>query len=96
MAKTGQKVTLKAKPGQKKISFTKGGLHKSLGVPQGQKIPAAKMTAALAGKYGLKAKRQAEFAKNVLTGKKNKSKVKQAASNMRNRANMDMKGMNNG
>jgi len=68
--KTGQKVTLKAKPGQKKISFTKGGLHASTGTPQGQKIPASKKKAALAGKYGPKAKRQAEFAKNVLTGKK--------------------------
>jgi len=70
MAKAGTKVTLKAKPGQKKITFTKGGLHSSLGVPQGKKIPAAKKAAALAGKYGKKAKAQANFAKNVLKGKK--------------------------
>jgi hypothetical protein len=54
--------------GQKKITFKEGGLHESLGVPQGQKIPAKKMAAAKAGKYGAKAKKQAMFAKNVLTG----------------------------
>jgi hypothetical protein len=73
MAKTpkvGQKVTLKAKPGQKKITYTKGGLHASLGVPQGKKIPAGKMAAAKAGKYGAKAKKEALFAQNVLTGRK--------------------------
>lgn len=73
MAKTpkvGQKVTLKAKPGQKKITFKKGGLHKSLGVPVGQKIPAAKLAAAKAGKYGPLAKRQAMFMHNILVGRK--------------------------
>lgn len=74
MAKTpkvGQKVTLKPrKAGQKKITYTKGGLHKSTNTPQGKKIPASKMQAALAGKYGPKAKKEAEFAKNVLTGRK--------------------------
>lgn len=69
-SKVGQKVTLKAKPGQKKISFKKGGLHAALGVPQGKKIPAGKKAAAIAGKYGAKAKREALFAKNVLTGRK--------------------------
>lgn len=65
------KVTLKPKkPGQKKITFTKGGLHKSTGTPSGKKIPAGKRAAALAGKYGAKAKKQANFAKNVLTGRK--------------------------
>ncbi len=68
--KVGQKVTLKAKAGQKKISYTKGGLHESLGVAQGKKIPAGKMKAALAGKYGAKAKKEAQFKKNVLVGKK--------------------------
>lgn len=69
--KTGQKVTLKPKKkGQKKITFTKGGLHKSLGVPVGQKIPMAKIRAAMMGKYGQKAMRQAEFMHNVLTGRK--------------------------
>lgn len=68
--KAGQKVTMKAKPGQKKITFKKGGLHTALGVPQGKKIPASKKAAALAGKYGAKAKKEALFAKNVLVGKK--------------------------
>lgn len=68
--KVGQIVTLKAKKGQKKISFKKGSLHTRLGVPQGQKIPPAKMQSALNGDYGPLAKKEALFAKNVLTGKK--------------------------
>lgn len=40
----------------------KGGLHESLGVPQGQKIPADKLAAARAGKYGPLAKKQAILA----------------------------------
>jgi len=64
--KVGQKVTIKPKKaGQKPITYKKGGLHASLGVPQGKKIPAGKMKAALAGKYGVKAKKEAELAKNV-------------------------------
>jgi hypothetical protein len=63
--KTGTKKTIKA-PGKKPISFKKGGLHKSLGVPQGKPVPPAKMSAALAGKHGKKAQAQARFAKNVL------------------------------
>lgn len=68
--KMGSKVTLKAKPGQKKITFKAGGLHKSTGTPAGQKIPATKKARALAGGYGKKAQAQARFAKNVLTGRK--------------------------
>ena len=68
--KVGQKVTLKAKKGQKKITFKKGGLHATLGVPQGKPIPAGMMAAARAGKYGAKAKKEAMFAQNVLTGRK--------------------------
>lgn len=60
------KVTLKAKPGQKKITFQKGGLHESTNTPEGQKISPAKRAAALHGKYGSKAEKQALFAKNVL------------------------------
>ncbi len=60
------------KPGQKPIKFSPGGLHASLGVPVGKKIPAAKMRAALEGKYGAKAKKEALFAKNVLVGRKGK------------------------
>lgn len=47
------------------ISFKKGGLHQSLGVPEGQPIPADKMSAALAGKYGPKAKKQAQLAQTL-------------------------------
>lgn len=64
--KVGTKVTIKpTKPGQKKITYKKGGLHKSLGLPQGQKIPAIAMQRAAAGHYGPMAKRQANLAKNV-------------------------------
>lgn len=59
------KATIKS-PGRKPVSFTKGGLHKSTGTPQGQKIPAAKMAAAAAGKLGPKAKKQAVMAKGML------------------------------
>lgn len=64
-------VTLKpAAPGQKPITFQAGGLHKSTHTPVGQPIPAAKMKKALKGGFGKKAKAQANFKKNVLTGKK--------------------------
>jgi hypothetical protein len=68
--KLGSKVTLKpAVPGQKPITFKAGGLHQSTGTPMGQPIPAAKKAKALAGGFGPKAKKQAQFAKNVLKGK---------------------------
>ena len=57
MAKT---VTMRAK-GKKPISFKKGALHRALGVPEGKKIPPGKKRAALQGKYGAKAKKQANF-----------------------------------
>jgi hypothetical protein len=56
--------------GQKPIHFKKGALHKELGVPQGKKIPAKTMAAARSGKKGPLAKKRANFAKNVLTGRK--------------------------
>ncbi len=65
-----KKGTIPAKGGHKAITFNKGGLHQSTGTPQGQKIPAAKMSAALSGSLGAKAEKQAQFAKNVLTGRK--------------------------
>lgn len=71
--KTSKTVTI-SKVGKKPITFKKGGLHSSLGVPQGKKIPAGKMAAAASGKDGAKAKKQALFAKNVLTGPKKKKK----------------------
>lgn len=65
------KRTLKpTKKGQKPITFSPGGLHRSLGVPQGKPIPRALMQAALSGARGPKAQKQARFAKNVLTGPK--------------------------
>lgn len=53
-------------PGKKPIAFHPGGLHESTGTPQGKKIPASKRAAALRGDYGAKARKQANFAKNVL------------------------------
>jgi hypothetical protein len=50
------------KAGKKPMAFKKGGLHAALGVPQGKPIPAGKKAAALAGKYGPKAKKMAVFA----------------------------------
>lgn len=71
-----KKTTLKpVKRGQKPVSFTAGGLHQSLGVPAGQKIPAKQMAAAARGDYGPKAASQARFARNVLTGPKSGSKT---------------------
>jgi hypothetical protein len=58
----GTQIIQPQRKGQKQIAFTKGGLHESLGVPQGQPIPAGKKAAALAGKYGPKAKKQATLA----------------------------------
>jgi len=58
------------KEGYKPIKFEKGGLHKSTHTPQSEKIPDSKIRATMSGEYGNKAKRQAQFAKNVLTGGK--------------------------
>lgn len=71
-----------AAPGQgKPVTFDKGGLHKSVGVPQGQKIPAKKVADAAAGKYGPKAKAQANMAQGMLaagrkTAASNRKKAK--------------------
>jgi hypothetical protein len=43
-------------------TMRKGGLHRSTNTPQGQKIPASKLAAAKAGKYGPLAKKQANYA----------------------------------
>ena len=48
----------------------KGGLHRSLGVPEGQKIPQKALASALAGNYGSKAAKQARLARTL--GKMNK------------------------
>ena len=64
------------KKGQKPLHFQKGGLHRSTGTPAGETIPASKKKAALSGKYGAKAKKEALFAKNVLKGRGKKKKRK--------------------
>lgn len=61
---------IKAKDGHKAIHFKPGALHAQLGIAQGEKIPASKMSAALSGKDGALAAKRARFAKNVLTGGK--------------------------
>ena len=71
-------------PGKKDVSFQPGGLHKSLGVPAGETIPAAKMAAAKAGDYGPKAKAQAALATGMLaagrkTAAKNRAGKKKAS-----------------
>ncbi|HLK78601.1 MAG TPA: hypothetical protein VKU77_33745 [Streptosporangiaceae bacterium] len=67
--------------GRKPVAFRPGGLHESLGVPQGESIPAAKMAAAKAGKYGPKARAQAALATGMLaagrkTAARNRKKAK--------------------
>jgi hypothetical protein len=57
------------KKGQKKITFQKGGEHRSLGVAAGKKIPASKARAARKGAYGSKAQKQELFRENVLKGR---------------------------
>lgn len=48
----------------------KGGLHRSLGVPEGKPIPEKKLNAAAAGKDGPKAEKQANLAKTLKGFKK--------------------------
>lgn len=80
MAKSGKTVTVKGGgKGRKPVSFQAGGLHQSLGVPQGQNIPPVKMAAAKRGDYGPKAKAQAGMATGMLaagrrTAAKNRKK----------------------
>lgn len=62
MAKT---VMIKKK-GKKPIKFKEGGLHRTTGTPAGQKIPASKMRAAKAGRYGKLGKKQANMATGLL------------------------------
>jgi len=63
--KPGGTKVIKAK-GKKPLAFKAGGLHATTGTPQGQKIPASKLAAAKAGKYGEKGKKQYSFYVNVL------------------------------
>ncbi len=66
----GKIKVIKGKDGHKAIKFHEGGLHSSLGVKSGDKIPASKFNAALSGREGAKAEKQANFARNVLKVKK--------------------------
>jgi len=77
MARKRKTVTIAGKKGKPAITFEKGGLHRSLGVPQGQKIPASKMQAAKRGAYGAKAAKQASFATGLLAaGRRTAAKKK--------------------
>jgi hypothetical protein len=42
-----------------------GALHRDLGVAMGEKIPEAKLSAAVAGKYGKKTAARARFAREL-------------------------------
>lgn len=42
-----------------------GSLHRALGVPEGEKIPAKKMAAAAAGRYGATNERRAHLAETL-------------------------------
>jgi hypothetical protein len=57
------------------ISFTPGGLHRTVGVPQGQTIPQSKLQAALAGKYGPKGAKQARLAQTMRGFKRKKRRA---------------------
>ena len=79
-AAKGGKATIRAH-WQEARHFKKGGLHQSLGVPQGQTIPPAKMAAAKAGKFGPKAKAQANLATGMLAaGRKTAARNRKKAS----------------
>jgi hypothetical protein len=60
-----KKTVIKTGKGKPNIAFKPGGLHESLGVPDGEPIPGGKLSAALAGKHGPKAQKQANFAKSL-------------------------------
>lgn len=57
---------LPARKGKKPITFHEGGLHESTGTPKGEKIPPGKIAEAASGADGPKAKKQANFYRNVL------------------------------
>lgn len=81
-AKGGKTVTVKGGgKGKPPVKFKAGGLHESLGVPQGQNIPAGKMAAAKAGKYGPTAAKQANLATGMLAaGRKTAAKNRKKGS----------------
>lgn len=63
--KKPKKTTIQTGPNKPNISFKPGGLHQSLGVPQGKPIPPGKLNSALKGNYGPKAQKQAQLAKGL-------------------------------
>lgn len=70
--------TIKAR-GKPAVTFKAGGLHESVGVPQGEKIPAAKMAAAKRGDFGPKAAQQANLATGMLAaGRKTAARNRKA------------------
>jgi hypothetical protein len=66
MAAKKKTVTIAGKDGQKPVKFKEGALHRQLGVPAGEKIPASKMAAAKRGDYGPLAQKRANFATGML------------------------------
>jgi hypothetical protein len=81
MAGAKKKTETIKSPGKDPVTFKKGGLHESLGVPADKPIPAGKMADAKAGKYGPKAQKQANMATGMLaagrrTAAKNRGKSK--------------------
>lgn len=60
-AKGGMATIGPEKKGQKPITFKKGALHRQLGVPEGEPIPAEKKREALSGTLGPLAKKRANF-----------------------------------
>lgn len=74
-----KKTTIRGKG--KPVTFVRGGLHRSVGVPQGERIPAAKMAAAKAGRFGPLAQKRASFAAGMLAaGRKTAAKNRKRAS----------------
>ena len=59
-------ITIKGGKGRKPLRFREGALHAQLGVPAGEKIPAAKMAEAKSGDLGPLAQKRANFAMGVL------------------------------
>ncbi len=79
----GQMRRMQGGQGQGPITFREGGLHETTGTPMGERIPARKMQAALAGRYGKKGAKQARMAKGMLakgrrTAARNRRRRKEA------------------
>lgn len=75
MAAKKKTVTISGGKGQSDVTFKKGALHRQLGVPQDEPIPASKMAAAKRGEYGPLAQKRANFATGMLAaGRKTASK----------------------